>query len=71
MDSVDYYSQYAHEIIAKGYVCGGITALKKEYPEAYASMEEKLEKNFNKKGIDKYCKNFINGLKAVGKWKNK
>ena len=49
MDSVDYYSEHAHKIIAEGYVCGGIAALKEKYPEAYIEMEEKLEKNFNKK----------------------
>ena len=69
MEELDYYTQYAHEVIAKGYISGGITELKRRYPQAYASMEEKLEKNWNKNGIDTYCNNFINGLKAVSHWK--
>jgi hypothetical protein len=67
---VDYYSKYAYEIISKGYVKGGIKALKGEFPEAYRVMEENLGKNFTKAGIDKYCKNFVAGLKKVGKWKD-
>ena len=66
---IDYYSKYAHEIIAEGYVNGGIEALKEKFPKGYQDMENKLKKNFVKKEIDLYCKNMIAGLKAVNKWK--
>lgn len=70
MDTLEYYSEYAHKKIAEGYASGGITALKEKYPQAYRTMEKKLEKNWNKKAIDTYCKDFINGLKAVGFWQS-
>ena len=66
---IDYYSKYAHAIIAEGYVKGGIEALKEKFPEKYQDMEDKLKKNFVKKEIDLYCKNMVAGLKAVGKLK--
>ena len=66
---IDYYSKYAHEIIAEGYVKGGIEALKEKFPKGYRDMEDKLKANFVKKEIDLYCKNMVNGLKAVGFWK--
>ena len=66
---VDYYSKYAHAIIAEGYVKGGIEALKEKFPKGYQDMENKLKANFVKKEIDIYCKNMVAGLKAVGFWK--
>ena len=69
MEIVDYYTTHAHEIISQGYIKGGIAALKDKYPDAYREMEEKLEKNYTKEGVDTYCRNFIRGLKAVNAWK--
>ena len=62
------YSVGAVKVISKGYVSGGLMKLKKEFPEAYRDMEIKLERNWNRKGVDNYVNDLIGGLKAVGKW---
>jgi len=63
-----YYAIEAVKEISKGYVKGGLAALKNEFPEAYDKMEKKLERNFSRDGVDKYVKDVIAGLKAAGKW---
>ena len=69
MDAVSkMYSVDAVKVIKKGYVSGGLMKLKKEFPEAYRDMEIKLERNWNKKGVDNYVNDLIGGLKAVGAW---
>ncbi|MCK5604491.1 hypothetical protein KAR91_21555 [Candidatus Pacearchaeota archaeon] len=69
MESISkYYATEAVKDISKGYIKGGLAALKKEFPEAYDKMEKKLERNFSRDGVDKYVKDLIEGLKAVGKW---
>jgi len=65
----EYYAIEAVKEISKGYVKGGLVVLKREYPEAYGKMEKKLENNFSRDGVDKYVKDLIVGLKAVGKWR--
>jgi hypothetical protein len=67
MDEVSkIYSVDAVKVISKGYVSGGLMKLKKEFPEAYRDMEIKLERNWNKKGVDNYVNDLVGGLKAVG-----
>ena len=69
MDEVDrMYSVDAVKVISKGYVQGGLMKLKKEFPRAYRDMEIKLERNWNKKGVDNYVNDIIGGLKAVGRY---
>lgn len=63
-----YYAIEAVKEISKGYVNGGLAALKNEFPDAYDKMEKKLERNFNMEGVDRYVKDLIGGLKAVGAW---
>ena len=61
----EYYAIEAVKEISKGYIKGGLAALKSEFPEAYAKMEKKLENNFTRDGVDKYVKDLIFGLKKV------
>lgn len=70
MEQID---EYSHKIILdidKGYIKGGITKLKAEYPEAYESLERELTGNFTIKGLDRYKERLIKGLKQVGHWKH-
>jgi hypothetical protein len=64
-----YYAVEAVKEISKGYVSGGLGALKKEFPEAYDKMEKKLERNFNREGVDRYVKDLIFGLDKIGMWR--
>jgi len=64
-----YYAIEAVKEISKGYVKGGLAALKGEFPEAYDKMEKKLERNFNRDGVDKYVKDLIFGLKKISMWR--
>jgi hypothetical protein len=64
-----YYAVEAVKEIGKGYVAGGLGALKKEFPEAYDKMEKKLERNFNREGVDRYVKDLIFGLNKIGMWR--
>lgn len=64
----EYYSKEAVREISKGYVKGGIFKLKATYPVEYDKMEKKLERNFNREGVDKYVEDLIAGLKEVGAW---
>ncbi len=65
----EYYAIEAVKEISKGYVEGGLAAIKKEFPEAYDKMEKKLERNFSRDGVDKYVNDLIFGLKKIGKWR--
>ena len=65
----DNYTRYAYNIISKGYIKGGIDALKKKYPNSYEEMEMSLKKDFSMENVRKYCDDFVAGLKQVGKWK--
>ncbi|MCK5615513.1 hypothetical protein KAR91_77330 [Candidatus Pacearchaeota archaeon] len=67
----EYYATEAVKEISKGYIKGGLTALKKEFPDAYSKMEKKLERNFTKSGVDKYVEDLIRGLEAVNSWRIK
>jgi hypothetical protein len=67
----EYYAVEAVKEISKGYIAGGLGALKKEFPEAYGKMEKKLERNFNREGVDRYVKDLIFGLKKIGMYKEK
>ena len=70
MESISkYYAIEAVKEISKGYVEGGLAALKKEFPEAYDKMEKKLESNFSRDGVDKYVKDLIFGLKKINMWR--
>jgi len=65
--------EYSHKVICEineGYIKGGITKLKTEYPEAYESLEKELTDNFTIKGLDRYKERLTKGLKQVGHWKN-
>lgn len=64
----EYYSKEAVREISKGYVKGGIIKLKTAYPAEYDKMEKKLERNFNREGVDRYVEDLIAGLKEVGAW---
>lgn len=68
MDISFYYAEEAVNEISKGYIKGGLAALKSEFPEAYDKMEKKLERNFSRDGVDKYVNDLIFGLKKIGKW---
>lgn len=65
----EYYAIDAVKEISKGYVKGGLAALKEEFPENYNSMEKKLERNFTRDGVDKYVKDLIFGLKKINHWR--
>jgi len=64
-----YYAVEAVKEISKGYVPGGLGVLKKEFPEAYDKMEKKLERNFNREGVDRYVKDLVFGLKKINHWR--
>ena len=64
----EYYAKEAVKEISKGYVKGGLAALKETFPENYNAMEKKLERNFNRDGVDKYVKDLIFGLEKIGYW---
>lgn len=65
----EHYAIDAVKEISKGYVQGGLAALKKEFPENYNAMEKKLERNFTRDGVDKYVKDLIFGLKKINHWR--
>jgi hypothetical protein len=65
----EYYAVEAVNEISKGYIAGGLGALKKEFPEAYDKMEKKLERNFNREGVDRYVKDLIFGLQKINYWR--
>lgn len=60
------YSKYTAERISAGYVRGGYAKLKESYPKRFAAMEQDLEDNFTKKGLDTYRERMIKGLRAIG-----
>lgn len=68
MEISEYYAIEAVKDISKGYVKGGLAKLKETYPEAYEAMENKLTKNFNRDGVDKYVEDLIFGLDKIGYW---
>lgn len=70
MEVSEYYAIEAVKEISKGYVKGGLAALKNKFPEAYNEMEKRLEDSFSRDGVDRYVKDLIGGLEAVGKWNN-
>ncbi len=65
----EYYAIEAVKEISKGYVNDGLSVLKTEFPEAYDKMEKKLERNFNRDGVDKYVKDLIFGLQKINYWR--
>lgn len=65
----EYYAIEAVKEISKGYIKGGLTALKNEFPDAYDKMEKKLERNFSRDGVDKYVKDLIFGLQKINHWR--
>jgi hypothetical protein len=63
------YLMQAHRRLSKGYVNGGLRALREAYPKRYAEVENELARNFTKDGIDEWCEEIMKGLKKVGYWR--
>lgn len=68
MNELSKYFCKTAQTLSEGMKEGAYGKLKEAYPEYFKEINDKLDNNFTKEGIDEYRETYIRGFKKVGVW---